>query len=121
MDPSLLLAQTHVGIIDRIDSGALAVISIIAVIGGFALAIVVVGCVSTTIQRVITIRESNRLILELLNRGYSPEEIERVAYGNSKFSKKVGRFFRDARNMFRKEENQKAVPPAKTEEHQVSA
>lgn len=124
MNPSLLIAQaaeTQTGILDRIDSSALSALSIITVIGAFALAIVVVGCISTTIQRVVAIRESNRLILELLNRGYSPEDIERVAYGKSKFSKKVGRFFRNARNTFRKEENQKAIPPAKTVEHRASA
>lgn len=120
MNASLLFAQSNVGVIDRIDSGALSVISIIAVAGSFALAIVIVGCITTTIQHVIAIRESNRLILELLNRGYSAEEIEQVAYGNSKFSRKVGRFFRNARNKFRHKKKQKAVPPMKTTEHQVS-
>jgi hypothetical protein len=120
MNPSFLLGQSE--ILHRIDSGALSVVSILAVIGTFVLAVVVVVCITTTIQRIIAVRESNKLILELLNRGYSAEEIERVVYGNTKFGVKVGRFFRDARNVFRpKKDTRSPVPPVKTTEPNAGA
>ncbi|QEG24748.1 hypothetical protein [Mariniblastus fucicola] len=116
MFPSLVLAQsaqaTQTNFLDRVDPGLLSVAMLVAVIGTFILAVVIVGCVATTIQRAIAIRESNKLIVDLLNRGYSADEIERVVYGNIKFSRKVGKFFRNARNAFRQEERS-PVPPTK--------
>ncbi len=115
MTPSSLIGQSE--ILHRIPSEALAAVTIIAVIGALILAITIIGCITTTIQRVVAIRESNRLILELLNQGYSADEIERVVYGNLKFGKKVGRLFRDARNVFRpsaERHGQMPVPPVKS-------
>jgi hypothetical protein len=111
MSPSILFAQEMVAVDGDVHSAA----AIIAVAGAFVLAIVFVICVTTTIQRVFTVRASNELIMDLVNKGFSADEIERIAYGKSKIGTKVGRFFRDARNAFRKDQSVggNPVPPVK--------
>lgn len=111
MNPSILFAQ-DMGVVDGDTHSAAA---IIAVAGAFVLSVVFVICVTTTIQRFIAVRASNKLIMELVNKGFTAEEIERIAYGNSKIGTKVGRFFRDARNGFRKDQRAsgRPVPPVK--------
>jgi len=113
MYPQILIAQDASGP-EVFANDPYSVVAIIAVAGGIALGIVIAICVTSIIQRVYTIRASNTLIMELVNKGFSAEEIERIAYGNTKLGTKVGRFFRDARNGFRKDQaGQSPVPPVK--------
>lgn len=111
---SLLFAQ-DVAVAESINGDPFSVVAIIAVAGAFVLGTVLVICVTTIVQQIYTIRASNALIMELVKKGFSAEEIERIAYGNSKIGVKVGRFFRDARNAFRKDKAPGAspVPPVK--------
>lgn len=113
MIPQILLAQ-DAGVTEVVAADPYSVVAIIAVGGGIVFGIVVAICITTIIQRVYTIRASNTLIMELVNKGFSAEEIERIAYGNTKFGTKVGRFFRDARNGFRTDKTGPTpVPPVK--------
>jgi len=114
MTPIILLAQ-DAGVVEMASGGPQSVAAIIAVAGAFLVAIVFIICVTTAIQRVFAIRSSNKLIMELVNKGFTAEEIERIVYGNTKFGTKVGRFFRDARCAFRKDGaiKQNPVPPVK--------
>lgn len=114
MNAALILGQQD--FINRIDGDALATATIIAVVGVIAVCVVLTICITVTIQRVVAIRESNKLIMELVNRGFTAEEIESIAYGNMKLGKKVGKMFRDARNAFRTQQEhdrQMPSPPVK--------
>jgi len=117
MIPQILLAQdAGYAQASAVANDPYSVVAIIAVGGGIVLGIVIAICITSIIQRVYTIRASNTLIMELVNKGFSAEEIERIAYGNTKFGTKVGRFFRDARNGFRKDgtaHGKAPVPPVK--------
>jgi hypothetical protein len=115
MNAALILGQQQ-DFINRIDGDALAAATIIAVVGIIVVCVVLTVCVTVTIQRVVAIRESNKLIMELVNRGFSADEIESITYGNMKLSKKVGKMFRDARNAFRTPQEgsgQMPAPPVK--------
>ena len=114
MNPLILLAQ-DANVVEHLNNDVQSISAMIAILGAFVLAIVFVICVTTTVQRVIAIRASNKLIMELVSKGFTAEEIERVVYGNTKLGTKVGRFFRDAKNAFRKDGGVEAtpVPPVK--------
>ena len=120
MNATLLLAQDSVqsDFLNRIDGDALAAATIILVAGSVAIAIVMTICITVTVQRVYAIRESNKLIMELVKRGFSADEIENITYGNSGLGKKVGKIFRDARNAFKTQHDHQAhgsaVPPVKS-------
>jgi hypothetical protein len=110
-------AQQQASFLHHFDTGALSAALIIGIIGAAVLGIVLVSVVAQTVQRVVMVRESNRLILELLKRGHSADEIERIVYGGQKFGHKVGRFFGSVRRKFRGQGvgavNRRAMPPIK--------
>lgn len=115
MLPHFVLAQSDV--VQHFDKDALSAALIIAIVGVILLAIVLACLIASTIQRVTAIRESNRLIMELLDRGYSADEIERVAYGGGAFGNKVSRIYRNVKRKFRGQPAsvfaRRAAPPMK--------
>lgn len=91
---------------------------IIATIGAFVSFIVLVVSISRTWNNIALARMNQRLVQDLLAKGYSVEDIERLAYGDHAWSHHLRKMVRSAKNQFanmvnrRTYENQ-PVPPYK--------
>jgi len=81
-------------LLQSVDSDFVGVMLILTTIFSFVTVIVFVVTVSRTIQSVLVVRSSQRMVEGLLAKGYSVDEVERLVYGHkgwNAFSRMVGR------------------------------
>lgn len=68
-------------IVERVDPDALGAMMVLSVIGGVFALVAIVWMVSRMITNIFAHRENTRLVTDLLNRGYSPDEIQKLVAG----------------------------------------
>ncbi len=116
-----MLAQSNsefLQFLEMLDGDLLGAVLIIGTIGFFISFIVVVASVSKTWNNIAISRMNQNLIQDLLAKGYSVEDIERLAYGGPSWNRKFHKLFKSAKSQFashvrrRRYENQ-PVPPMK--------
>ncbi len=101
-----------------IDGDVLGAVFIIGTVGIFVSFIVLVVSIARTWNNIAVVRMNQRLIQELLQKGYSVDEIERLAYGGFAWRQRFRKLFRSAKSQFatyvnrNKYENQ-PMPPYK--------
>ena len=79
------------------------------VMSALVLGVVLTICITVLLHRVYTTRATNALIMELVNKGFSAEEIERVVHSNAKPGSKPGQLYANRKN----QAGGKPVPPVK--------
>jgi hypothetical protein len=87
-------------LLESIDRDALAVIFILATIGTFFAVIFIVGFTMSTVKSISTTRMTQTMIRELLNKGYSVDDVERLVYG-APLTQKVKNLFTAAQRRVR--------------------
>ena len=116
-----MLAQSNSEFLEflkLIDGDILGVVFIIGTIGLFVSFIVLVASIARTWNNIAMVRMNQRLVKELLEKGYSVDDIERLAYGGQAWSQQFRKICQSAKsrlaNYFdrNKYENQ-PVPPYK--------
>lgn len=116
-----MLAQSNSEFIEFLklfDNDLLGAVLIIGMIGFFVSFIVMVVTIARTWNNIATVRMNQRLVQELLQKGYSVDEIERLAYRGHAWSHRFRQLFHSAKsqlaNLARRNryENQ-PVPPFK--------
>jgi len=116
-----MLAQSNSEFLEflkLIDGDILGVVFIIGTIGFFVSLIVMVVAITRTWNNIAMVRMNQRLVQELLQKGYSVDDIERLAYGGQAWSHRFRKMFHSAKSQFtnyvnrNKRENQ-PVPPYK--------
>lgn len=115
-----MLAQSNSEFLEflkLIDSDILGVVFIIGTIGFFVSLIVMVVAITRTWNNIAMVRMNQRLVQELLQKGYSVDDIERLAYGQA-WSHRFCKIFRSAKSQFenyvnRNKRENRPVPPYK--------
>lgn len=101
-----------------LDNDILGVALIIGTIGTFVSFIVVVVSVTRTWNNISITRMNQRLVQELLQKGYSVDDIERLAYGGGAWSHRFNKLFNSAKvqlaNLVKRHQREnRPVPPYK--------
>lgn len=99
-------------ILTRIDGDILGVCMILATIGGFALMITTVAMVADIVKSIAMAKMSKQMIEDLMNKGYSASEIERLVYGEPKWNR-VRRMFSRLRSKAAPTVGNRPMPPVK--------
>ena len=98
MQSLLFVAQSEVEtIISRIDNDLLGVICLLSAIFIFITIIVSIVSFSRYQQSVTLARMHNDLISRLLDKGHTPDEVERLVYGDNRWNK-IRRVFSQFKN-----------------------
>ena len=114
-----MLAQSNSEFLEflrLIDSDILGVVFIIGTIGFFVSFIVMVVSITRTWNNIATVRMNQRLVQDLLQKGYSVDDIERLAYGGHAWSQRVSKMIQSAKSQLasfvrrNRYENQPAPP-----------
>ena len=116
-----MLAQSNsefLEFVKLIDGDVLGVVFIIGTIGFFVSLIVLVVSISRTWNNIVVVRMNQRLVQELLQKGYSVDDIERLAYGGQAWSHCFRKMFHSAKSQFanyvnRNQHENQPVPPYK--------
>ena len=95
------MAESTSSTISSLDS----VNTFFLVMSALVLGVVLTICITVLLHRVHTTRATNALIVELVNKGFSAEEIERVVHSNAK----PGQLYANRKN----QAGGKPVPPVK--------
>lgn len=116
-----MLAQSNSEFLEflgMIDNDILGVVFIIGTIGIFVSFIVTVVSIARTWNNIAMVRMNQRLVQDLLQKGYSVDDIERIAFGGPALSKQFRKLFQSAKSQLasfanrNRYENQ-PVPPYK--------
>ena len=112
MQDMMWVAQSEVNsLISRIDGEFLGVICLIVAIFFFVTIIVSIVTFSRYQENVTLARMHNELISQLLEKGHTPDEVERLVYGDNRWNK-IRRVF----NRFQKrpvDPSMRPMPPVK--------
>lgn len=65
-------------LLERVDEDALAAMLILSVVLGIGAVIAVFGMLTSMVTKIFTHRENNRMVTDLINRGYSVDEIQKL-------------------------------------------
>lgn len=98
------------------DNDILGVVFIMGTVGIFVSFIVVVVTIARTWNNIATARMNQRLVQELLQKGYSVDDIERLAYGGNFWSQRFGKLCQSAKSrlasIVKRHQNHYANQPA---------
>ncbi len=96
-------------LLERIDPDFLGVIGLVATVMCFALLIISVVTIFRTFQNISLAKLQNQMINELLSKGYSVDEIQRLVHGGKR--NVLFRFFDNSRQAY---VNRQPTAPVKT-------
>lgn len=97
-------------LLQSLDKDPLAAIFIIGTIGSFVTLFILIGALFSTIRNITTTKMCHSMVKELLEKGYSAEETERLVYGGLPWTKKLSNLMRSATSRLRQPH---PVPPVK--------
>jgi hypothetical protein len=105
----------------HIDGDILGAVFVIGTIGIFVSFIVVVVSIARTWNNIAVVRMNQTLVQDLLEKGYTVDDIERLAYGGQNWSRKFRQLFHSAksqisslhRRRYRNHYENQPVPPMK--------
>ncbi len=97
-------------VLSRLDPDIIGACLILGVIGSVGIIITTVVAITDTYKSITMAKISKAMVEDLLARGYSPEEIERLLHGDKAWNK-FKRFF--AKQQSRGREGYRPMPPVK--------
>jgi hypothetical protein len=115
----MLAHSEFVEVLRLFDNDLLGVVLVLATIGTFVTLIVSVISISRTWNNLAQIRMNQSLVKDLLNQGYSVEDIERLVYGGGqRWGSRFKQLVQSARSRFSRARNRyeyanQPVPPVK--------
>ena len=90
----MLLGQSDfVELLQTIDDDMLGVVLIISTVGIFSTLIVTIVTIARTVNNLLLTRMQHSMVKNLLSQGYSIQEVERLAYGNQRWSDRFRHLF----------------------------
>lgn len=98
----MLAKSDFIEILQLFDNDLLGVVLVLTTIGTFVTLIVSVLSIVRTWNNIAQMRMNQSLVKELLNQGYSVDDIERIVYGGQQWGKRFKRLVDTARNGFSK-------------------
>ena len=114
----MLAQQTNslFSLIKEINPEMLGVVMILATIGIFVATIVTVVTICSTWSNMSMMRMSHSLVKDLLNQGYSVDDIDRLVYGNQGWGRKLKQFVRNTKKQMTgspQDYSNRPAPPVK--------
>ena len=103
-------------LLESIGPEPLAAIMIIGTIGGIAITIVSITLTLSTINNITTMRMSQSMVKNLLEKGYSVEDVERLVFGGKPWGRRGKKLIRTARSRWQNQpldSGQHPMPPVK--------